>query len=231
MISQIATTCNSNLFLQLQLEEISNKSVLAEFVNNIYKYIRRQYLISISTFSSRMDLSSIEDTKKTYGYKPSRCQNCDEYFDPSFLPVHLNNCGPTTIQQEKEPSRCHNCDEYFDPSFLPVHLNSCEQTTQQQMKMKMSLKEDNKMRERKRCKNINEAIQKLREMVPANHNKKEMTKLKTILFAIDYIKYLSILVNDDHTQRNPGSKIHWDLFHSVPQMLLKCENTSDVIVK
>ena len=61
-----------------------------------------------------MDLSSIEDTKKTYGYKPSRCQNCDEYFDPSFLPVHLNNCGPTTIQQEKEPSRCHNCDEYFD---------------------------------------------------------------------------------------------------------------------
>ena len=36
MISQIATTCNSNLFLQLQLEEISNKSVLAEFVNNIY---------------------------------------------------------------------------------------------------------------------------------------------------------------------------------------------------
>ena len=47
-----------------------------------------------------MDLSSIEDTKKTYGYKPSRCQNCDEYFDPSFLPVHLNNCGPTTIQQE-----------------------------------------------------------------------------------------------------------------------------------
>ena len=72
--------------------------------------------------SSRMDLSSIEDTKKTYGYKPSRCQNCDEYFDPSFLPVHLNNC---------------------------------EQTIQQQMKVKMSLKEDNKMRERKCCKNIN----------------------------------------------------------------------------
>ena len=96
----------------------------------------------------------------------------------------------------------------------------------------MSLKEDNKMREQKRCKNINEAIQKLREMVPANHNKKEMTKLKTILFAIDYIKYLSVLVDDDHIQRNPGSKIHWDLFHSVPQMLLKYENTSsDVIVK
>ena len=224
MISQIANTCNSNLFLQVQVEEISNKSVLVEFVNNIYKYIRRQYLISISTFSSRMDLSSIEDTKKTYGYKPSRCQNCDEYFDPSFLPVHLNNCGLKTIQQEKEPSRCHNCDEYFDASFLQVHLNNCEQTIQQQMKIKMSLKEDNKMRERQRCKNINEAIQKLREMVPADHNKKEMTKLKTILFAIDYIKYLSILVN-------PGSKIHWDLFHSVPQMLLKCENTSDVIVK
>ena len=39
MISQIATTCNSNLFLQLQLEEIGNKSVLVEFVNNIYKYV------------------------------------------------------------------------------------------------------------------------------------------------------------------------------------------------
>ena len=48
-----------------------------------------------------MDLSSIEDTKKTYGYKPSRCQNCDEYFDPSFLPVHLNNCGLKTNPTRK----------------------------------------------------------------------------------------------------------------------------------
>ena len=141
-----------------------------------------------------MDLSSMEVTKQTYGYKPSICHNCDEYFDPSFLPVHLNNCGRTTIQQEKD-IRIRKTKELFIKAKLKI----------KQMKNKMTLKEDNKMRERVRCKNINEAIQKLREMVPAKHEK-EMTKLKTILFAIDYINYLSMLVNDDRTQTNSDPK-------------------------
>ena len=42
---------------------------------------------------------------------------------------------------------------------------------------KKTLKEDNKIRERVRCKNINQAIEKLREMVPAKH-KKKMTRRK-----------------------------------------------------
>lgn len=61
-------------------------------------------------------------------------------------------------------------------------------------------------RERNRVRLVNEGFSSLRQKIPFAHGKKRLSKVETLRYAVEYIKYLQAVIRE-HDERFPGDVI------------------------